>query len=218
MNESITTDLLDNVLKHLQDLGRMWKRKYPDEGVDTEYVAVTFDRDHYAIGFLQWADKRGQIIKGSKTVPKELKGQTRCQVHGCFYNSLDFMHRFGDRFPKVKLAYGISFDPRGYSEMKQAVRQDPEKEQLLQFSTGHHTTIHAFLVDGKKVIDPTMGRTKNFYYYETVPEKVWRKFNYKEDDPGWNAKQFADFIRRDIEKKQNKFPFAKMFNKIGGVN
>jgi len=215
--ESSTSDLIDNILNHLQVLGQTWKAQYPEEGVNTGYVKVTFDRDHYATGFLQWADKKGQIIKGSKPVPKELKGQARCQLHGCFYNSLDFMHRFGDRYPKVKLAYGIAFDPRGYDEMKQAVRQDPEKERYLQFSTGHHTTIHAFLIDGKKVIDPTMGRTKNFYYYETVPENIWRKFNYKEGDPEWNAKQFSNFIYRDIEQKQKKFPFTKMFNKMGGV-
>jgi hypothetical protein len=127
------------------------------------------------------------------------------------------MHRFGAEYPKINLAYGIMAEPRMFDELKQAVAQDPSKERILSYSTGHNTTTHAFLLDGKKAMDSTMGAGKDFYYYEIVPEKVWRKFNYKQGDTNWDARQFANFIHKDISAKQKKFPFEKLFNKIGGI-
>lgn len=210
--------LLKNILKHHQDIGRKWAVENPEEGIDTDYIRVNFDRDHYAFGFIANASAKGRVSKGSKRLPKVAKEQgASCQVHGCFYNSLDFMHRFGDQFPKVKLAYGIKFDPQAFDDMQTAANQNPERERMLTYSIGHHMTTHAFLMDGKKAIDPTMGANKDLYYYEIVPEKVWRKFNYKQGDPEWNAVQFANFIHDDIKAKQKKFPFEKLFNKIGGI-
>jgi hypothetical protein len=211
-------NLVDNIIQHMQDLGRMWDNKYPDEGIDTKYMRVNLNRDHYAIGFLTYAEKKGNVSKGAKRLPKGLKEKgASCQVHGCFYNALDFMHRFGADYPKIKLAYGIMAEPSIFDEMKKAVNQNPAKQQILQYSTGHLTTTHAFLVDGKKVIDPTMGSSKDIYYYEIVPEQVWRKFNYKQGDSQWNAVQFANYIHRDIEIKQKKFPFEKLFDRAGGI-
>ena len=218
LNESEVSNLSDNIVKHLQDIGRNWAAQYPDEGIDTGYMRDNLDRDHYAIGFVADAEKNGNVSKGAKPLPKGLKEKgASCQVHGCFFNALDFMHRFGSEYPKIKLAFGIMAEPRIFDEMKTAVSQNPEKEKVLQYSTGHMTTTHAFLIDGKKAIDPTMGRTKDIYYYEIVPEKVWRKFNYKQGDPDWNAQQFANFIHKNIKEKQKKFPFEKLFNKIGGI-
>jgi hypothetical protein len=212
LTEGETKSFVDNIVKHLRDLGRMWAKEHPDEGVNTAYMRVSLDRDHYAIGFITDADKKGRVSKGSKRLPKGLKERgASCQVHGCFYNALDFMHRFGSEYPKLKLAFGIMAEPRMFDEMKQAVSQDPSKEKILHYATGQMTTTHAFLMDGKKAMDPTMGAGKDIYYYEIVPEKVWRKFNYKEGDAQWNAVQFANYIHKDIEKKQKKFPFEKLF-------
>lgn len=217
LTEGEAGDLIDNIISHLQDTGRNWILKYPDEGINTAYMRDNLDRDHYAIGFLWDADKKGRVSKGSKRLPKAVKDRgASCQVHGCFYNALDFMHRFGAEYPKIKLAYGLMVEPRIFDEMKTATRQDP-KERFLTYSTGHMTTTHAFLMDGKKAMDPTMGAGKDLYYYEIVPEKVWRKFNYKQGDPEWNAVRFANFIHKDIKAKQKKFPFEKLFNKIGGI-
>ena len=218
LTESEFNNLIDNSIKHLQDIGRSWAKQYPDEGIDTKYMRVNLDRDHYAVGFMYAAEKRGNVSKGAKRLPSGLKVRgASCQVHGCFYNALDFMHRFGSEYPKIKLAYGIMAEPRMFDEMKKAAGQNPSKEKLLSYSTGHMTTTHAFLMDGKKAMDPTMGAGKDLYYYEIVPEKVWRKFNYKQGDPEWNAVKFANYIHKDIKAKQKKFPFEKMFNRIGGI-
>jgi hypothetical protein len=219
LTESQFTNFTDNIVKHLQDVGRMWAKENPDEGIDTKYMRVNFDRDHYAVGFMAAAEKNGNVSKGAKRMPKGLKERgASCQVHGCFYNALDFMHRFGAEYPKIKLAYGIMADQKAFDELKTAAAQDPSKERVLTYSTGPNTTTHAFLIDGKKAIDPTMGgNSKDLYYYEIVPEKVWRKFNYKQDDSNWDARQFANIIYKDIKDKQKKFPFEKMFNKIGGI-
>ena len=218
LTESQSSDLFDNVLKHLQDLGRMWAKEHPDEGVNTQYMRDNFDRDCYSVGFMAEAEKKGNVSKGSSRLPKGLKERgASCQMRGCFYNALDFMHKFGAEYPKIKLAYGLMTEPRIFDEMKEAVAQDPEKSKLLHYTIGHMTTTHAFLMKGKKAIDPTMGSLKDIYYYEIVPEKVWRKFNYKANDPEWNAVQFANFIHKDIETKQKKYPFEKKFNNIGGI-
>jgi hypothetical protein len=218
LTESGVSDLADNIVKHLQDLGRMWAKQYPDEGINNEYLRINLTRDHYAIGFMVEAAKKGNVSKGAKRLPKGLKELgASCVRHGCFYNALDFMHRFGADYPKMKLAYGIMANPQVFDDMKRAVQQNPAKEKVLQYATGHNTTTHAFLIDGKKAMDPTMGGNKEIYYYEIIPEKVWRKFNYKQGDPNWDARQLANFIHKDIEEKQKKFPFEKLFNKIGGL-
>ena len=211
--EGVGSDYIENVIKAIQIQGLRWKSDFPEENVDVDFMRPEFDRSHHGIGFIATADKKGDVSKGSKALPKELKGRVACVAHGCFYNSLDYMHKFGHLNKKQKLAYGIMLDPRSIDEMKTAAAQDP----LTALGYNSKTTVHAFILDGKKVIDPTLGRQPDYYFYKTVPENVWRKFNYKPNDSNWDARDFANFIHADIEKEQKKFPMEKRVRKIGGI-
>ena len=211
--ESDEQDYVDNVIKNMRNLGLFWKGKWPEEQIDAEYLKDNLDRDHNGFAFIADAVKNRRVIKGSSRVPRKLKGQTSCVVHGCFYNALDFMHRFSSEFPKMKLAYGIMTEPSTFADLKKFANTEPK--DMLQASSKSIT--HAFLLNGKKIIDPTMGSQQDYYFYDTVPESVWRKFNYKAGDTNWDARDFANFIHKRIDKMQASFPFAKKLKAIGGI-
>lgn len=197
----------------MRNLAILWKDRYPDENINSDYMKDNLDRDHNGFAFIANAVIKGNVIKGASRIPKAVKAQSSCVMHGCYYNSMDFMHRFGAQYPKMKLAYGMAVDPRTFDEIKKFANIEPGK--MLQVNS--QVIRHGFLTDGKKIYDPTLGASKDYFFYEIIPESVWRKFNYKADDSNWDARDFANYIHARIDKLQAAYPLEKKLKAIGGI-
>lgn len=181
------------------------KREYGDrypETNDVEYIIDQIEngmdgfyiRRGYA-GFIYECMKRGTIAHESFGSAET--ENIACHRGGCYYNALDFILKT-DR-DNVNLAFGLMVEQKFLEILEKVSKEVPD----LDYQIGGYLTEHAFIVtnDGK-IIDPTFPnhRDDDYYAYQIVPESDYKKFDHEFDDPNYNARDFANYIERELKK------------------
>lgn len=142
-------------------------------------------------------------------VDLELPKNCGSYQHGCYYNALDFMLRT-DR-EDVSLAYGFFVDSffEYYTE---------NESKIEGYSLSFNTTLHSFiLTDNKKIFDPTLPHdeiTNEYYIWETIPKSVYEDFNHEFNDDNYDASDFVEYIRSQIQEYKGSMNLEDRLRKI----
>lgn len=108
----------------------------------------------------------------------------------CYYNSLDYVHKYKD----LDLAFGLAV----------------EKESYEKFLNGEifniNSTIHAFLVKDGNVADPTWRNSDSYFYvYRVIPKDVWQNFSYDPNDVNKDGGDVLDYAYAYIDTLREKY-------------
>ena len=205
----------------LYNIAKSWQRDFPDEEINWEYMIYEFDRHDLAsihngsvFDFIYQKAKDNSFIINSFLNSKKEASKT---MRGCYYNSLDYILRFKNDYKNIKLAWGFTVDKNQFEKWVDSCKLDVYKEKKI-FRYNLEYTKHAFLiVDDKKIIDPTLGKPKDeYYFYETVPEEDYKDFKHKFNDKEFEARDFADkYIPKQMKKYKTDFnvEFPKFLKK-----
>jgi hypothetical protein len=185
----------DKVIRVLLEQYRDWKIRYPNEGIDGKWVeaactpnAPQLSEEGWGpLGFLEACEREGRVCNSfGKALP------LAAQVHGCYYNALAYIRKYGEKQKDLRLGYGFWIS-----------KEDFEREMLPDI------TKHAFCLLGDKIIDPTIRDmdSGDFVYWKEVPAEVWGKFNHKDGDSNYDARDFFAWIQEDL--KSYSFNFGK---------
>lgn len=166
------------------------------------------------LGFIVDAARAGRCSLGGVS---SAKGPHANYPHGCYYNALDYVINR----PGSKLLWGYVIPATVFSRLatySSGPRPMGPRGPMHRASfVNMDITEHAFVMDEGKLVDPTLGsdRGESWYFWEEVPESVWRRFSHKPNDSGYDARDFGDgYI--DTAVLKHKFPWKTLMARARG--
>jgi hypothetical protein len=210
-------EFLENIIKYHNILSGKWKKEFPEEPIDAEYMDAEYQRNSYnrwAPPFIDHCIKTQTVTMGNYGERKPYKGISR----GCYYNATGYVKKYQSEYNKLDLAFGIIAPKSMFDELANKVIAEPvdgEKYWRMSFDF----TIHAFCIqDGNKIIDPTLDEEFNdhYYFYEIVPTNVWESFPWKDNDPDFDGRPLYNYSEKRFDQYQKSFNFVKEYqNRFG---
>lgn len=188
VNDIIETykDFKNIIYKLVNQLWVKWKGKYPDdeELKDPEYMYNEIKRNYAHTYFIAHAIKSHKVIKGSKTTTKAIEKT----IGKCYYNALDNSIR-----NDYDLAYGFVLEDY---EMKKLISSYERNER---YYLPH--LLHVFNIKNNKVIDPTLGKNNDIYFYKIIPKNIVKKLSkfHKFNDSEQDARKLDDYIEKELD-------------------